>query len=685
MMASRPQDMLSIEQIALALGGAKRLGSGGWSCRCPAHEDGHASLSLSEKDGKTLWRCHAGCDQTAVRDALVQRGLWHASEPGRAGTPHRPAQKPKPVAAKKAEPTQIGKIVATYDYVDVTGELLFQVVRFDPKTFRQRRPNGSGWEWGLGKVKPIPYRLPDIRDAHTVFVVEGERDVDNLKEKLGVCATSSPMGAGKWRMEFGEYLEGKHVVVLPDNDEPGRAHAEAVAASAAQYGARAIRIVNLPNLPEKGDVSDWLAAGGTLEDLRALVRETSLYGRPSPTGSGGDTAWRARLIQGDHGPLGNEANVAIALNHAPELVGRIRFDAFRTAVQMREMPWDARPEWRDWTDDDDVHLACWIQEAGINYPSHRLPGVVGAMAAKIQHHPVRDYLDGLKWDGERRLETWPFTYLGAAYDAGKDAALISAFGAKWMISAVARVFRPGCKADCALILEGVQGAGKSTSVRVLCGPDWYADQLSDIGNKDACQDLRGKWVIELAELKNVRGAEVEKVKGFMSRAVDHYRPSYARRTVDIPRQCVFIGSTNEDAYLHDTTGNRRFWPIKVGQIEIKALTRDRDQLWAEAVHRYREGDNWWLPRELEDKAEKAQADRLEYDTWAAFVEPWLSSKSEVTTRELIVECIGKEKKDITRSDETRAAYVLRSLGFRSTDTRHPIWGCRVYKRVDRLA
>src|SRR4051794_33852857 len=216
--------------IAKALKG-KKAGAG-WSCGCPAHDDRHASLSITEKDGKVLWYCHAGCSQQAVQDALQGRGLLEARAERQERRRHSAASGGAPAAPAKPEagplravpggdgdgyPDEgagpgLGKIVATYDYIDVTGQLLFQVCRFEPKTFRQRRPKGKSWEWGLGNTKPVLFHLLELADATHVWVCEGERDVDNLRA-LGLDATCNPMGAGKWRDEYGEALAGKHVVI----------------------------------------------------------------------------------------------------------------------------------------------------------------------------------------------------------------------------------------------------------------------------------------------------------------------------------------------------------------------------------------------------------------------------------------------------------------------------------------
>ena len=239
--------MIPAAELAAALGGAVREGAG-WRARCPAHDDHDPSLGIIERDGKTLFSCRAGCEQASVLDALRQRRLW--SEPN-------------------AEPRQ--RIVSTYSYRDAEGALRYQVVRFDPKDFRQRRPNGSPdtFIWNMKGIVPLPYRLPELLgdiDA-TVYVVEGEKDVDRLSE-IGILATTNHGGAGKWRPEISKWLADRNVVICPDNDEPGRAHAADVAK---KLTTASIKILELPGLPHKGDVSDWLAAGGTADEIERLA------------------------------------------------------------------------------------------------------------------------------------------------------------------------------------------------------------------------------------------------------------------------------------------------------------------------------------------------------------------------------------------------------------------------------
>jgi hypothetical protein len=246
--------MTTAADIVVKLGG-KWHGKSGMA-RCPAHDDGTPSLSITEKNGKVLFHCHAGCDRRSVAAALRRLGLWHSGTRG----------------GRKTEPKRASRIIATYDYRDPAGTLVYQVVRMVPKDFRQRRPDGNGWVWNMEGVKPLPYRLPEIQIAdpnEPIFVVEGEKDADNLA-RIGFTATCNSGGAKKWPPTISKFLAHRNVVILPDNDATGRDHAQDVAKKL--WGiASSIRIVELAGLATKGDVSDWVASGGNAEELLRLA------------------------------------------------------------------------------------------------------------------------------------------------------------------------------------------------------------------------------------------------------------------------------------------------------------------------------------------------------------------------------------------------------------------------------
>lgn len=225
----------------------------GYLARCPAHQDDRPSLSVTQSNGRILLKCHAGCSFEAVRDAL---GLTNED-----------------LRTDRVTKASRGRIVTTYDYRDEAGTLLYQVVRYQPKGFRQRRPDGRGsWVWNMTGVRRVLYHLAELVAAEpdcTVYIVEGEKAADRLATE-GLLATCSPGGAGKWRRDYAESLRGRSVVVLPDNDSPGRDHAEEVARSLASV-AVSVRVLALPDLPVKADPYDWLEAGHTGAELQQLA------------------------------------------------------------------------------------------------------------------------------------------------------------------------------------------------------------------------------------------------------------------------------------------------------------------------------------------------------------------------------------------------------------------------------
>lgn len=244
--------MSALERVLAALGDRVKVRkANGWNeAQCPAHEDRTASLGVKQGDRGAVLKCQAGCKTEDVAKSLKLSMGDLFDEP-----------------TKKSD----FKIAATYPYRDESGKVLYEVVRLDPKDFRQRRPNGSGWTWGLGDVRCVPYCLPELLKSapRAVFVVEGEKDVHSL-QRLGLVATTNAGGAGKWRDEFCDYLEGRQVIILPDNDQPGWKHGMDLLDRLSRKGIQA-RVVQLPGLPAKGDVSDWLAAGGTKKELLALA------------------------------------------------------------------------------------------------------------------------------------------------------------------------------------------------------------------------------------------------------------------------------------------------------------------------------------------------------------------------------------------------------------------------------
>jgi predicted P-loop ATPase len=214
-----------------------------------------------------------------------------------------------------------------------------------------------------------------------------------------------------------------------------------------------------------------------------------------------------------------------------------------------------------------------------------------------------------------------------------------------------------------LILEGPQGIRKSTALKTIAG-EFFTDELADLGSKDAAMQTRGVWIIELSELDSLGHAEVARIKAFISRTTDRFRPPYGMRLVESPRQCIFAGTVNHGTYLRDETGGRRFWPVVCGAIDVAALQRDRDQLWAEAKARFRTGASWWLETpDLVRLAGDQQEARYEGDPWEELLAPWLDGRESTSVSEVLQRCIDKPQSQWTQTDKIRVARCLRSHGW----------------------
>lgn len=441
---------------------------------------------------------------------------------------------------------------------------------------------------------------------------------------------------------------------------------------------------------EINGIDDFLAAAGPDESLELLGRarrqrksRATVVQMPSP---GDDVRpvpadWRNDLIINAAGaPKPLLANALIALRQAPEWKDVLSFNEF----SLEPMAKDA-PVFGGFTgvlaDTTDVLIAEWIQHEGISITPAAVRGAVNAVARQRSFHPVRDYLERVVWDRRARLDTWLQRYLGASanIDDGNIRDYLAAVGSRWLISAVARIFEPGCKVDHCLILENKQGERKSTAFRVLAG-EYFTDEIADLGTKDAALQVAGVWIIELAELDSMSRGEVGRIKAFLTRATDRFRPPFGVRPIEVPRQCVFAGTVNESTYLRDCTGGRRFWPVRSGKIDIDGLKTDRDQLWAEAVVRYRNGEPWWLNTpELTAAAEHEQLARYDADPWQEPIATWLRSPNprrdgdgrpvdsfnsdtdSVTIADILTHCLERPKAFWTQADQNRVARSLQAL------------------------
>lgn len=365
--------------------------------------------------------------------------------------------------------------------------------------------------------------------------------------------------------------------------------------------------------------------------------------------------WKDDLQRTKKGDLYcNAHNALLFIENTPEYRGRFLYDEMKQAIYY---DWEGR-SLRPITDDDVSAIQRFLQAEGMTTVGRETVfWAVDHVARQRTVNPLLDFMDALEWDGVPRLDDWLSYYLGA-----EATEYTRAIGRMFLVSLVARARRPGCQVDYMLVLEGEQGEQKSTACRILAGDEYFSDNLPDLHRPGISQHLRGKWLIEVSELSAMSKADTELLKAFITRREERYRPPYGRAEVFEPRHCCFVGTTNKECYLHDETGARRFWPVKCGAIDIKALTQDRDQLLAEAVHAYRLGEHWWPDRDFErEHIQPEQEKRFDVDAWEDPIARWLKGQIYVTLGDVAVGALDMEMKQFNKAEQNRIKQVLTKL------------------------
>lgn len=320
----------------------------------------------------------------------------------------------------------------------------------------------------------------------------------------------------------------------------------------------------------------------------------------------------------------------------------------------------------DLTDDGIAMLRkLFVEQFGFDPGKHHLIDAVQVLCIENSFHPIRDYLDGLEHDGTPRIERFLVDYMGA-----EDTPLNRAISKILFVAAVRRIRKPGIKFDEMVVLEGPQGTGKSSALKILAGEENFSDQnLFMMDQKAQAEAIEGVWIFEIAELSGMRHADVTAVKSLLSRAEDRFRPAYARFKERWPRQCIFVGTTNDDTYLKDQTGNRRFWPVLTWQIDLQGIEHDRDQLWAEAAVLEADGQSIRLPPDLWEDARVVQEARMPPDPWLDFLSNPIGVSIEGNVERIAtVDLFGEGNLDVKagQSKDYHAkhlAAVMRQLGW----------------------
>ena len=434
-----------------------------------------------------------------------------------------------------------------------------------------------------------------------------------------------------------------------------------------------------------------------------------------------EDAWKAKLQYSDKGGLQQSIhNAVLILRHDPRMKGCVALDEF-TRRQMLKVsaPWKQTTHPTPWVDADDSSLRHYMERMYGLTKRECIGDAVEIVMRENGFHPIREYIQGLKWDGRARIDTLLIDWLGA-----EDTIYTREIMRKWLVAGVARVFEPGIKFDTMLILVGAQGIGKSQFFnRLAHKTNWFSDSISKFDNsKDSMEQLAGKWIVEIGELSAMRRNEVEHVKAFLAKQEDAYRPSYGRRIENYPRQCIFGGTTNRDDFLQDATGGRRFWPIKVSNADRmwKEMTREAvEQIWAEAYSAYLMGENIArLSPEAEEIAKQKQdhytelggkhgvaegfMERLLPEDWdertIAQRREWLTGfdfggqptgtvkRTEISGIELFVECFNGRIEGYRKSDAHEMTDILSKLGWEKNGKfyrRRDYGKQRIFTKVER--
>ena len=426
--------------------------------------------------------------------------------------------------------------------------------------------------------------------------------------------------------------------------------------------------------PDHGEPPSYIT------EPRDYAMQGGRHTTPTAPANGNSPAdWKSRLIPGKEVAEGHpypfegksKANAYLFLGHHERFAGLLCYNEFTDAVMLtRTPPWgdgDGDPAPRRIRDDDFFMIAAHLEYCDISASKETAADAAVRVAKEHPINPPREYLSRLAWDRRPRLDRWLTHYLGADEQPPEYLSLV---GSKWLIGAVSRVFEPGCKFDSVLILEGTQGLGKSMALRSLAtfgGQDFFLDSVGDIRSKDTLMTMQGKLIVEIAELASFRKSENEEIKAFITRQVDEYRPPYGRTVIRRPRYFVLAGSTNEldEGYLTDDTGNRRYWPVKCKNIDAASMARDSEQLWAEAVERYRQGERTWLTGEESVYSSREQKSRFMEDAWQDRIAEIARDEWSLKIDDVLHK-LELKPRDINNMVKKRVKNSLRQIGWKET-------------------
>ena len=505
-------------------------------------------------------------------------------------------------------------------------------------------PNRAAEEHVLGAVLLEPERWQQVADLTLQnFAYPEHRAVFQTMAELAAAGAQPTLDAVLERLTATDRLK-----VAAGEAAVRRLHDDTPTASTISHYADALRAIkhgpDAPK-PKRHTRSRPLAAtpGATLKPDGTVEDTGSSY-----------VAWQSLGLDcaGNGQPFPSLGNAAIILARHPYLAGKLWLDTFRQKIYCAL---DGEP--RPLSNSDGLQITAWVNQS-LRLPKIGIRTVENAIelvAANNARNSVTEYLEGLTWDGTPRLEDWLADCLGVA-----KTAYTVAVARNWLISMVARAYRPGCKADHMPVLEGLSGAGKSSALAVLGGP-WYKAAPQAFGSKEFLEAIQGAWLTEIPDMVGFGRREHTQIIAAVTTTSDTYRAAYARVSEDHPRTTIFAATSETDSYLDDDRGKRRYWPLRCTEIRLDVLRASRDQLFAEAAAQFKAGATWHeVPAE---EAEHEQLERRIGDPWEDAIAHYVKGRLEVEISALITEGLAIEYSRQDRATQMRAAKVLKTLGF----------------------
>lgn len=597
---------------------------------------------------------------------------------------------------------QSKKYTSRHVYRDENGDPIFYVFRFDlddgTKQYQPYTFTDAG-QWQR-KSWPAPRPLFNLdkiaaNPDRAILLVEGEKSALAAEKMLPMyTVTTWSGGATAFTKTDFSPIYGRKILLWPDGDDVG-IKAMSTIASALRDHCPVIKVIN-PDKNSGWDAADAYAEGMRVEEFKrwanSLVTEIT---QPAPAPAANAPASQSislkyieiglDLVGRQQEPACNVNNVVKIISNDDNLRGRIWLDEFHQSIMT---DYDKAGRARKWNNYDDVNILCYLQQNWriTNLKSYTTKEGIQVVASRDRRNELKDWILSLEWDGTDRISEFLINTYGC-----EDTEYTRAVSKNWLIALAARAIQPGCKFDEMLILEGDQGIKKSTSIRALAGK-YFAECNTSMEHKDFMQELAGTWIVEFDELNSFSKADSTLIKKKLSQQSDRYRPSHMPYVVDVPRTCVFVGTTNQSNYLKDETGGRRFWPITCQKADVDYILANRDQLMAEAAARFNRGEKWY---EMPTTAKDEQSNRYEADPWEEIISSAVdierniicvyheavAVQKEITIRN-VAEFILQIKADrFSQNDSRRISKCLRRLGFHPYRTRRNNVSLVLYRQL----